>query len=173
MYQAKIVESTRNIINNNKQLWRRHQLRSPAPRVIVSNRLSEEDPHPPRVLSCSVSGYDDIEKECQKDSGARKPRTRRNHPTLDDSRDQRKSTKEKGFRDLGYHLRSRRNPQVSPNPRNCAMRHSRKPPNKPPPAGKPWKRSGGSLISGVEGNAAKTYERSSVSRFLLQGRSQN
>ena len=31
---------------------------SPAPLIIVSDRLSEEDPHPPRVFPCSVSGYD-------------------------------------------------------------------------------------------------------------------
>ena len=32
------------------------------PGFFVSNRLCEEDPHPPRVLPCSVSGYDEIEK---------------------------------------------------------------------------------------------------------------
>ena len=36
---------------------------SPAPLIIVSDRLSEEDPHPPRVFSCNVSGYDYNGKE--------------------------------------------------------------------------------------------------------------
>ena len=44
------------------------RLRSPAPRAtghvnFVSNHLCEEDPHPPHVLSCSVSGSDVDEKK--------------------------------------------------------------------------------------------------------------